>query len=112
MRGFILALTALLLITASLAKKHKPEPHKDLKDDKIYVHLLTHTHDDLGWLKTVDMYFSGANETQARGSVLNILDTTIDELLKDPTKRFCYAEIKFFSMWWKYQDDNMKTQVR
>ncbi len=43
--------------------KHHNTDKKHLKDDKIYVHLLTHTHDDLGWLKTVDMYFSGANET-------------------------------------------------
>jgi len=74
--------------------------------------LLTHTHDDLGWLKTLDMYFSGTNETKARGSVLNILDTTIPELINDPSKRFCYCEIKYFSMWWKYQNTAMKNAVK
>ena len=30
-------------------------------DDVLQVHLVPHTHDDVGWLKTVDEYFYGAN---------------------------------------------------
>lgn len=33
-----------------------------LKNDlPLTVHLIPHTHDDVGWLKTVDMYYSGSN---------------------------------------------------
>ena len=33
----------------------------DYDESTLYVHLLCHTHDDVGWLKTVDSYFSGTN---------------------------------------------------
>ena len=32
---------------------------------QITVHLISHTHDDVGWLKTVDEYFSGSNNNVA-----------------------------------------------
>ena len=32
------------------------------QSETLYVHLIAHTHDDVGWLKTVDEYFTGANE--------------------------------------------------
>jgi hypothetical protein len=55
----------------------------------------------VGWLKTVEEYFTGANDVNAHASVSLILDTVIDELLLDPTKKFTYVEMKFLSMWWK-----------
>lgn len=59
---------------------------------KLTVHMVHHTHDDVGWLNTVDGYF----DTQ----VHKILDGVIAELLHDEQKRFSYVEMKFFSMWW------------
>lgn len=31
--------------------------------EKINVHLIPHSHDDVGWLKTVDQYYVGANNS-------------------------------------------------
>lgn len=64
------------------------------------MHLITHTHDDVGWLKTADEYYSGASQDITVAEVHLILSTVVDELLADPSKVFTYVEMKFFSMWW------------
>jgi lysosomal alpha-mannosidase len=82
------------------------------RDEKLTVHWVHHTHDDVGWVKTVDEYYSGVNNSVARVSVKLILDEVMPELIKDPKKRFSYVEMKFFSMWWKDQTEQMKADVR
>ena len=94
-----------LVLGSGMNHSEKLEFHKDLKDFKgfdkpVYAHLIAHTHDDVGWLKTVDEYYTGSNDKNAHACVRLILETTIDELIKDPTKKFTYVEMKVFSMWW------------
>jgi hypothetical protein len=41
-----------------------------LSFSKLNVHIISHTHDDVGWLKTVDQYYYGANNSiQNAGSL-------------------------------------------
>ena len=81
-------------------------------DTKLTVHFTPHTHDDVGWLKTVDEYYSGIDNSIQRVEVMLILDEVIPELLADDKKRFSYVEMKFFEMWWRNQSDDLKASVR
>ncbi|XP_069460402.1 lysosomal alpha-mannosidase-like isoform X2 [Ambystoma mexicanum] len=76
------------------------------------VHLVPHTHDDVGWLKTVDQYFYGARNAKQHAGVRYILDSVISQLLSDPTKRFIYVEIAFFARWWALQTESKKESVK
>ena len=45
--------------------------------------MIHHSHDDVGWLKTVDEYYTGINDEIQRVQVELILDSVVDELVKD-----------------------------
>ncbi len=76
------------------------------------VHIVPHSHDDVGWLKTVDQYYYGWNETIQVANVQQILDSVVEALLEDSSRTFVYVETKFFSMWWKDQSDVTKNNVK
>ncbi|XP_012584626.1 PREDICTED: lysosomal alpha-mannosidase isoform X1 [Condylura cristata] len=80
--------------------------------DMLNVHLVAHTHDDVGWLKTVDQYFYGIHNDIQHAGVQYILDSVISALLAEPTRRFIYVEIAFFSRWWHQQTNATQEVVR
>lgn len=89
-------------------KKSCPKP----KPNMLNVHIVAHTHDDVGWLKTVDQYYYGSKTFYQKASVKNILDSVIAALLQDPQRRFIYVESAFFFKWWDHQTDELKEQVK
>lgn len=36
---------------------------QDIVQGKLNVHLVPHSHDDVGWLKTIDQYYVGSNNS-------------------------------------------------
>ncbi|KAF6207869.1 hypothetical protein GE061_016318 [Apolygus lucorum] len=82
------------------------------KEGYVNLHLVPHTHDDVGWLKTVDEYYYGSRNTIQDAGVQYILDSVITELSHDPKKRFIYVETAFFYKWWQEQDDTKRHQVK
>lgn len=82
------------------------------KPDMLNVHIVAHTHDDVGWLKTVDQYYYGTKQFYQKANVQLILDSVIASLLKDPAKRFIYVESSFFFKWWQDQSEDYKEKVK
>lgn len=79
---------------------------------------MAHSHDDVGWLKTVDQYYEGSNrrgwhgwEENQRAGVQYIIDTVVRELAWDPNKRFIQVETAFFWRWWREQDEETRQTV-
>ncbi|CAF3651802.1 unnamed protein product [Rotaria sp. Silwood1] len=79
---------------------------------KLNVHIVSHTHDDVGWLKTVDQYYYGSRNNIQHAGVQYILDSVICALDENADRRFIYVEIAFFWRWWNEQTDAMRNKVR
>ena len=76
------------------------------------VHIVPHTHDDVGWLKTVDQYYVGLHNEIQHAMVQFILDSVIHELAKNPERRFMYVEQAFFQRWWREQGDDIRNLTK
>ena len=62
--------------------------------------MIPHSHDDLGWLKSVEEYYYGLRSDIYFANVTMILDSVLKELKNNNERTFCYTEMKYFSMWY------------
>ncbi|XXG75009.1 hypothetical protein AAC387_Pa07g3602 [Persea americana] len=81
-------------------------------EGKLNVHLVPHSHDDVGWLKTVDQYYVGSNNSIQGACVSNVLDSLVISLMKDPNRKFVYVEQAFFQRWWAEQNEETQEEVK
>ncbi|XP_062200686.1 alpha-mannosidase [Phragmites australis] len=81
-------------------------------EGKLNVHLVPHSHDDVGWLKTIDQYYVGSNNTIQGACVMNTLDSVVDALARDPARKFVVVEQAFFQRWWAEKSPKIQAIVR
>ena len=72
------------------------------------MHILAHTHDDVGWIKTVDEYYTGTDNGMKQGDVNLIISTAVDALMQNKMRKFTYVEMKYFQMWYKNLAEDKK----
>jgi hypothetical protein len=106
-RCYVLLIVSLLLVAAAgsipiASRDHRPAPA--LPSDSITIHLIPHSHCDPGWLLTADQYFS----TQVR----SIIDTVIAALEANPSRRFIWSEVSYFTMWWRSTVDSSRARIK
>ncbi|PON89356.1 Glucoamylase [Trema orientale] len=111
-------LRCLLLVLAVLGcdvvygRYVKYDTKSGVVEGKLNVHLVPHSHDDVGWLKTVDQYYVGSNNSIQGACVENTLDSVVESLLRDPNRNFVFAELAFFQRWWLEQSPEMQEEVK
>ncbi|XP_070185670.1 lysosomal alpha-mannosidase-like [Littorina saxatilis] len=93
----------------------------EVKEGMINVHLIPHSHDDVGWLKTADQYFTGEYPKSKGGDIMYtegmqcvrcVLSSTIRNLLLNPDRRFIFMEMAFLSRYWNEIDDRVRQQIK
>lgn len=109
-----IAIAILALLHCVVAARPKIKTSAARIDDPavLNIHVIPHTHDDVGWLKTVDEYYSGLNNTIQHASVHHILESTVDSLVKNPDRKFIYVEQAFFQRFWSERTPEEQDTVR
>ncbi|CAI5498203.1 unnamed protein product [Closterium sp. Naga37s-1] len=80
-------------------------------DGKLNVHLVVHSHDDIGWLSTVDQC-RGEAASPEEEQVAHIIDSVVANLEVNPHRKFVQVEQGFFYRWWQQQSDYMRARVK
>ena len=68
------------------------------------VHVIPHSHDDVGWLVTPTEYYEN--------KVRYIIETYLDSLLANPERRFIQVETYFLQRWWRDATESRRAQYR
>ena len=72
-------LTNIRFADEEMMKEHHSHPYPD-NGPNITVHIIPHSHDDVGWLKTVDEYYYGSKQSIQWAGVQYTIDTVVSEL--------------------------------
>ena len=80
------------------------------ENKELIIHVVCHTHDDPGWLWTLDDYYMGTDHCKV--SVKRILDNMVVSLTNKKDRKFSYVEMSYFKKWYDSQTDKIKQTVK
>ena len=80
------------------------------ENKELVIHVVCHTHDDPGWLWTLDDYYMGTDH--CKFSVKRILDNMVVSLTNKKDRKFSYVEMSFFKKWYDTQPEKIKQKVK
>lgn len=66
--------------------------------------VMPHSHNDPGWLKTVEGYFATATK--------NIITNMVNKLTEHKNMTFIWTEMSYLSMWWDVAPPDLRTKLR
>jgi lysosomal alpha-mannosidase len=76
-------------------------PETDPK--KLNIHVISHSHDDVGWVNSVDKLYEDEVE--------HVITNVIKSLSIKANRKFTQVETYFFNRWWIEQNNETKTLV-
>ena len=76
----------------------------ELKDRPLQVIAIPHSHNDPGWLQTLNRYYSEQTK--------NILNFMLQKLVQFPNMTFIWSETVFLQMWWDELDLSDQDKVK
>ena len=66
--------------------------------------VMPHSHNDPGWLKTIDGYFATATKS--------IITNIVDKLTENKNMTFIWTEMSYLSLWWESAPEDLKGKMR
>ncbi|CAG4969461.1 unnamed protein product [Colias eurytheme] len=86
-----------------------------IREGKLNVHIVPHTHAELGYSKTFYDHFTGHDDfyMTSKINMKRILDATISELWAKETRKFTLSgsELPYFFYWWARRDGTVRRMV-
>ena len=99
----ILRLIALSLFVSLISSECGYNACHKTDNKKLNIHLIPHSHDDVGWMTTPDGYYE---------SVRQIITNVVKSLEANASRRFIQVEQYFFHRWWTEQNAATQAAVK